>query len=675
VNTTYLHKASFQHLNKEQQKAILTSKGRILILAGAGTGKTSTLAYRTAHLIENEQVPPSSILGLTFTNKAAQEMKERIGNIVSKEKAKHLTLCTFHSFCMQILREHIEKLGFTKHFSLYDEKDMKRLATQLTQSILEHEGKLPSLDASMALLRDLQYKGLESHEELSYESSWQKQFIKDLYQNLEVSLRAYNAVDFDSLISLSVKLFRTHPEVLAEYQQRYHYIMVDEYQDTNPIQYELAHLLSASHRNLCVVGDDDQSIYGWRGAEVKHILEFNYDTLIKLEQNYRSSKNILEAANSVIKHNTHRHPKTLWSHKASEHPIILFHAPTEQEEAQAVIQRILELKTTHSYKWKDFAILYRSNQLSRPFEGALTEARFKKDGSWQRGIPYEVFGGLELYERSEIKDLLAYLKVIANPQDQEALLRIINYPRRGISENTLDLLTSRNRLLKISLWSLLEHVAQDSLEEQELIEALTPKAYQSLRSFVSLIQTAKEKFAHEPLHASLQWLVEAIDYKTAIFQEVKSEKMQDFKWENVEECIRLLKSYEEDPESPGTLHDFLSTTLLDEKALPKAAGPSHDYVNLMTFHSAKGLEFPVCFLVGLEDHIIPHERSLLDRGLEEERRLMYVALTRCKERLYLSMARARNKHGKTIQSAPSRFLFEIPKELITLVSWKSTEAE
>lgn len=670
MNRSPLYKISAHHLNQEQQKAVLTTKGRILILAGAGSGKTSTLAYRIAHLIENEQVSPSSIVGLTFTNKAAQEMKARVGKLISKEKAKLITLCTFHSFCMQILREHIERLGYTKRFSLYDEKDMKRLTTQLTQSFLEHDGKLPSLDSTMTLLRELQQKGNEARDEAQYESSWHKTFIKELHSNLEMSLRAYNAVDFDSLISLSVKLFQTQPDVLEHYQNRYQYIMIDEYQDTNPTQYQLAALLSSKHHNLCVVGDDDQSIYGWRGAEVKHILEFKYDTLIKLEQNYRSSKNILEAANSVIKNNTQRHPKTLWSKKTSENPLSIFHAPTEQEEAEAVINRIVELKSEYNYQWKDFAILYRSNQLSRAFEVALMQAHYKKDDGWHRGIPYEVFGGLELYERSEIKDLLAYLKVISNPKDQESLLRIINYPRRGIAEKTLDLLTTKNRSLKIPLWTVLEEIANDSSDYQELIEELPLKAYQNITSFVRLIQNATDRFETEPLHSALTWLVEAIDYKTAISNEVKSEKMQDFKWENVEECIHLLKSYEEDLESPGTLHDFLANTLLDEKKIIRSSGPSHDHVNLLTFHSAKGLEFPVCFLVGLEDHLIPHEKSLLETGIEEERRLMYVALTRCKERLYLSMARTRKKHGKDLPSSPSRFLFEIPKELLTLVSWK-----
>jgi len=668
VSNSLLRHIHAEHLNSEQQRAVLTTQGRVLILAGAGSGKTSTLAYRAAHLIHNQHIPPTALLGLTFTNKAAQEMKERIGKIISKDKASQITLCTFHSFCMQVLRHHIERLGYTKRFSLYDEKDIQRLITQLTRSLLEHDGKLPSLATITAMLQEKQH---QKHPSSEFPQVQQK-FIDQLHQGLQTSLRAYNAVDFDSLISLTVELFTSHPDILQQYHERYQFIMIDEYQDTNPTQYLLASLLASKHNNLCVVGDDDQSIYGWRGAEVKHILEFNYDTLIKLEQNYRSSTVILDAANAVIKNNTERHPKTLWSQKKSTFPIVVFHAPSEQEEAEAVVSRILSLKEEYNYAWRDFAILYRSNQLSRPFEIALMQAHNKTQEGWKRGIPYEVFGGLELYERSEIKDLMAYLKVLSNPKDQEALLRIINYPRRGISEKTLDLLTSYNRKHHISLWHLLQGIVQDLDHLQELIHTLPQGAYQSIKRFVELMSQAMEEFTLKPLHTALSWLLDAIDYKSAICDEVKSDKMQSFKWDNVQECVRLLQSYEEDTESPGTLEDFLATTLLDSQKISRKSIPSHDYVNLLTFHSAKGLEFPVCFLVGLEDHLIPHEKSLLETGLEEERRLMYVALTRCKERLFLSMARSRKKHGKEMQSSPSRFLFEIPKECMHMASHKHT---
>ncbi|MBM3191290.1 MAG: ATP-dependent DNA helicase, partial [Chlamydiae bacterium] len=503
-----LDKIRAGHLNDEQKKAVCTLQGKILILAGAGSGKTSTLAYRMAYLIENASVPPSAILGLTFTNKAAQEMRERIAKILPKEKVQPLTLCTFHSFCMQVLKENIERLGYTKRFSLYDEQDVKRLIAQLAQSLLDHEGQLPSLEETLYLLKEKQQKG---DSPLPYSSQWHKQFVENLHQHLEMTLRAYNAVDFDSLISLTVKLFQTHPDILALYQERFRYIMIDEYQDTNPMQYALASLLASKYNNLCVVGDDDQSIYGWRGAEVKHILEFNYDTLIKLEQNYRSSKNILEAANAVIQHNSQRHAKTLWSQKTDEYPLYVFHAPTEKEEAEAVVQRLINLRQELGYDWKDFAILYRSNQLSRCFESALMQAAWKEDNQWRRGIPYQVFGGTELYEKSEIKDLLAYLKVIANPLDQASLLRIINYPRRGISEQTLDLLTSTHRSLKLPLWHLLQALERDAPEYQELIHKLSTKAYPSIAAFVRLIEQAMRRFTSYPLHEALRWLVDTID--------------------------------------------------------------------------------------------------------------------------------------------------------------------
>lgn len=623
-----------------------------------------------AHLIENKNISPDSILGLTFTNKAAQEMRERIGKIISKEKAKKITLCTFHSFCMQVLRDHIDKLGYTKKFSLYDEYDMKRLTTNVAKNLLDHEGKLPSLNSTLEFLKEYQKGSDQPEEHISFQSNWQKKFITDLSQNVEISMRAYNAVDFDSLISLTVKLFRDHRDVLAQYQNKYRYIMIDEYQDTNPLQYQLASFLSSKYNNLCVVGDDDQSIYGWRGAEVKHILKFNYDTLIKLEQNYRSSKNILNAANAVIQNNKERHTKTLWSLANHENPLHVFHAPTEQEEAAAVIDRIIRLKQQHKYRWKDFAILYRSNQLSRAFEVALMQASWRDLDGWKRGVPYEVFGGEELYQKSEVKDLIAYLKVISNSKDGESLLRIINHPRRGIAEKTLDLVTAKNRSLKLSLWEILQKIKQDSSDVQDLIHEIPIKAFKGIAQFVELIEEAKERFETNSLAQSLDWLVEKIDYKNAIEEEVKSEKMQSFKWDNVKECIQMLKTYEEDLEKTPSLENFLSTTLLDEKKFSRIQQKGDDCVNLLTFHSAKGLEFPVCFLVGLEDHLIPHEKSLKETGLEEERRLMYVALTRCKERLFLTMATNRKKHGKDIKSTPSRFLFEIPHHLLTMISYK-----
>lgn len=665
---------SFSHLNPAQQQAVLTTEGRVLILAGAGSGKTSVLTYRIAHLVQNQEIPPEAILGLTFTNKAAQEMKERVAKLVTSQVAKKITLSTFHSFCMRILRKEIQHLGFTANFTLYDEKDMRRLGLQLARNLLEHEGELPSVESTLNKIAFAKSRGMTFAEMTEEKPEWNDPFTADLFARLKNCMRAYNAVDFDSLLSLTVDLFENHPEILKKYQDQFRYIMIDEYQDTNPIQYRLAKLLSATHNNLCVVGDDDQSIYGWRGAEIKNILNFESTTIIKLEQNYRSTPTILSAANAVILNNQKRHDKKLWSETHPGNLITLFHAPTEQEEANSVVQRMIQQKKELNLSWKEMAILYRSNILSRPFELALMQAVWEKDGKWIRGIPYEIFGGTEFYERAEIKDLIAYLRVITNPKDQEALLRIINTPRRGISDQTLNHLTQINRSKDIPLWDLLEEIAAPL--SSELKADLSEKALQGISAFVTLITQAQEKFKSPPLHDTFLWLIDTMDYRKAITDDVKSEKMRDFKWENVMHCIDALAIYEEEHASSGeiSLSHFLTDSLLDKERLPKKEPHSkEDKVNLMTFHSAKGLEFTSCYLVGLEDHIIPHEKSLMETGLEEERRLMYVALTRAKKYLTLSMARKRKKMGKEIQTNPSRFLFEIPKELVRITSWQTID--
>ncbi|HSX25643.1 MAG TPA: UvrD-helicase domain-containing protein [Chlamydiales bacterium] len=647
-------------LNKNQEEAVHTVKGRVLVLAGAGSGKTGVIVYRIAHLIRNLEVSPNAILGLTFTNKAAAEMRHRVEGLIGQERAKQVTLSTFHSFCMHVLRREIERLGYTRDFSLYDERDLQRLIGQLTRDMLNHEGELPSLAPTRAALAEAANKGLSSEEP----HTWHDQFSKDLYSRLNFTLRAYNAVSFDSLITLTIRLFEEHPAVLDRYQERYRYLMIDEYQDTNPAQFRLAELLAAKYSNLCVVGDDDQSIYGWRGAEVEHILHFKADHIIKLEQNYRSTPAILDAANAVIQQNKNRHKKKLWSAESHSHPIEIFNAPTDVEEAAAVVARMIRYHEK-GYKWRDMAVLYRSNALSRQFEMALIQASWQKEGKWMRGIPYEIFGGLEFSERSEIKDLLAYLRAIANPLDQEALLRIINVPRRGISESFLDTLTQQNRTSNVPLWNLLEQVA-----EGKLTFANHPKGVNGVRLFVDLLKTAANRFKKPPLAETLTWLMEKIDYKKAIEEEVKSEKMREFKWENVQECVNALAQYEQETEG-ATLQHFISNTTLARQTMQSHSKQTYeDRVHLMTFHSAKGLEFPICFLVCLEDGTLPHEKSMAQTSLEEERRLFYVGITRARKFLTLSMARSRMKMGKAHPTNPSRFLFEIPKQNLHVADHK-----
>lgn len=644
-----------QELNAPQRQAVTTTEGRVLVLAGAGSGKTRVITYRIAHLIQEKGVSPSAILGLTFTNKAAAEMRERLQAKIGAAQSSQVTLSTFHSFCMQVLRKEIEKLGYTPHFSLYDERDMDRVTSGLVREMLGCEGELPSLATTKQKLAEAIQKGGKAEE-----LSWKDAFTRQLYEKLQSTLRAYNAVSFDHLIQLTIRLFEEHPDVLLRYQERYRYLMIDEYQDTNPAQFRLAELLASRYQNLCVVGDDDQSIYGFRGASVSNILHFRADHTIRLEQNYRSTPTILEAANRVIEKNQGRHQKRLWSSAPKGEPIEIFNAPTDTEEAAAVVKRLLQAKE-EGRKWKEMAILYRSNALSRSLEMALLSASYKKGDQWVRGIPYEVFGGLEFGERSEIKDLLAFLRALSNPLDQEALLRIINVPRRGIGDEFLDLLTQKNRLEGIPLWDLLA-----AIEEGGLSFSSHPRGVQGVKQFVSLMRRARKRFEEEPLAETLLWFLEEVRYKKAIDEEVKSEKMRAFKWENVQECVNALASYEQDEaEGDKSLSGFLSQTALAKQSFSRHLQKAgEDKVQLMTLHSAKGLEFPLCFLVGLEDHILPHEKSAQETGLEEERRLFYVGLTRAKERLTLSMARSRMRMGKASPTNPSRFLFEIPKELL-----------
>lgn len=657
-------------LNPSQEEAVKTVEGRLLILAGAGSGKTRVLTLRMAHLIKNKGVSPKAILGLTFTNKAAAEMRERLLLEVGSFHAKQVSLLTFHSFCLKILRKEIHRLGYTQEFSLYDAQDVQRLINLIARDILKREADLPSLSQAVHMIAKAKNKGLKAEEIEGTGSPWHDEFTRTVYTRLQDSLRAYNAVDFDHMLSLVVELFEKCPDILNQYQEQFRYIMIDEYQDTNPIQCRLAELLASKYGNLCVVGDDDQSIYGWRGASVQNILNFKNEKLIKLEQNYRSNNTILKAANSVIDVNKSRHAKTLWSSRGDGHKIELFFAPNEVLEAEAVVCRMLKMKDALNAKWKDFAILYRSNALARQFEFALMKQAWQDHGQFVRGIPFQVFGGVEFYEKREIKDLLAYLRLIHNFKDQEALLRIINQPRRGIGENSLDQLTAFNRSYDLSLWEVLKKVTENDLFNAQF--QIPSKTANGIASFVTIIEDARLKFSKGPLHEALKWLIEKINYKKAIDEEVKSEQMRSFKWDNVQEFIEVLKEYEDSniKEDESSLHHFVSIMALREE-WKKTSKKSleEDKVSLMTFHSAKGLEFPFCFLVGVEDHIIPHEKSLKETGVEEERRLFYVAITRAMHRLTIAMATKRKQKGQQFSSSPSRFLFDIPKDLLNLTKW------
>lgn len=662
-------------LNLQQQRAVETVEGRLLILAGAGSGKTRVLTHRIAYLIEKCHVSPKAILGLTFTNKAAHEMRHRMETLVAPAIAKQVTLSTFHSFCLKVLRSDINKLGYTTHFTLYDEHDVKRVLDNIAGDIMGSDNEPPGYASALVLINKAKSKGLAADQIEDEESKWHGEFTRTLYSRFQQAMRAYNAVDFDQLLLLCVELFEKHPEVLEKYQERYRYIMIDEYQDTNPVQYRLAALLAAKYHNLCVVGDDDQSIYGWRGADMRNILDFDKATVIKLEQNYRSTNSILQAANSVISHNSVRHKKVLWSECGEGDPIEIFIAPNEVDEARAVASRIVKLRQTYQLEWRDIAILYRSNALSRQLEAALMKQPWHDGERWLTGVPYQIHGGLEFYERREVKDLCAYLRVIVNPSDQEALLRIVNQPRRGIGEAALDSLTAYNRRENVPLWEVALGVAKgDEDIYKPIIENFSTRAMKGLKDFVAIIEEAKKRFAEPSLHKTLEWLIERIDYQKAICNEVKSQQMQEFKWENVCEFISALEEYEKHCQHEGleaALSDFIVSQPLGNNNYDRNKKEQEsDKISLLTFHSAKGLEFPACFLIAVEDHIIPHQRSALNHAsIEEERRLMYVAITRAKRFLTISMAMQRASMGKTLSTQPSRFLREIPQQLLKKSFW------
>ncbi|MFZ4772810.1 MAG: ATP-dependent helicase [Chlamydiia bacterium] len=658
-------------LNKEQKLAVETTDGKVLVLAGAGSGKTSVLIQRIAFLVQDRKVLPSKILGLTFTNKAALEMRHRLARFIPPAVAKQVQLSTFHSFCYQLLRKEIHRLGYTKNFTLVDESEAKRIVEHIVREKLEFEGRLPSISSTFEALKSVR---IQSNEPPKTTEKWHEKFLNDLPGLFQRSMKACNTVDFDGLIELSIALFKENPSLLAEYQERFSYIMIDEYQDTSPLQDELAKLLSLGKNNLCVVGDDDQSIYGFRGAKVDQILQFPYDQIIKLQQNYRSTPLILEAANAVIQNNKARHNKALWSEKDLGEEIHVFVSDDENTEAEGVIYRILELKEAKGLNWGDFAILYRSNILSRPIELALMRALHKdKYGKSVTGIPYHIVQGTEFYERREVKDLLAYMRTLTNPKDETAILRIINTPRRGISHESLEKITKFQRTNHLSLMHVLEKIG----EQSDFVPELTQKAIDGIKQFVDLIKThAKNLEKQKSPFQVMEELVEKIEYKKMITNEVKTEKAESFKVENVVETLKMIERYEEsfepsfDHPSP-TLSDFLANSHLNQDPMMRGEDKdSENKVQLLTFHSAKGLEFPACFLIGLEDHILPHEKSLQEGSLEEERRLFYVAITRAMRYLTLSMAKIRKKMGQTITTTPSRFLHEIDPKNLKPSIWK-----
>jgi len=646
-------------LNPQQRLAVQTTRGPVLILAGAGTGKTRVITTRIAHLIQRG-VRPGHILGVTFTNKAAREMLERVNQLMPRAHRgaegaapERPTVCTFHSLCARILRGHIHHLGYKPNFVIYNESEQLGAIKKILCHISTNG---PKADPQAVLSLLSRYKNGGERARVFAEPGVAElaQHIQDRYQT---ALHACNAVDFDDLILLTLRLFREQPAVLAACRDRYRFVLVDEYQDTNAAQFQLVHTLTLEHRNLCVVGDDDQSIYGWRGAEVANLLDleqhFPEVKVIKLEQNYRSTETILRAANAVIQHNPRRRPKQLWSQKGTGDKLALSTFANEEEEARSVVEALDFARRAQRAPWSDYAILFRTNNQSRPIETELRKAR----------VRYHLVGGQSYFDRREVRDLLAYLKTCLNPHDDISLLRIANVPARGLSDATMERLLSASHERKCSV--------HEAMKNPVVQAGLPVKTRESLEAFLLLLDQARARLHQAPPapnpHALQQWAEGLLDATRYLEEVRRSEKDKEEAQNRVQNLCDLVASLdgESAPTSPldRRLEAFLESITLDteREAEQEATG---DAVTLITMHSCKGLEFPHVFIVGLEDGLLPHSRSQQEGTLDEERRLFYVALTRAMRTLRLSYCTGRKRYGKLQPCHPSRFLKELPPDLL-----------
>lgn len=652
-------------LNPQQKQAVQTTDGPLLILAGAGTGKTRVITYRIAYLIERG-VCPGNVLAVTFTNKAAREMQERLGKLVPRrrvpaggegatasEAKERPTVCTFHSLCVRILRQHIEKLGYKRNFVIYDESEqlsvIKKILARISTggekadaaAVLGVLSRFKNADGQGSFIADPGARALAEHVRSRYDSA----------------LHACNAVDFDDLILLTLRLFAEHPEALAACRARYRYVMVDEYQDTNSAQFNLVHALTREHRNFCVVGDDDQSIYGWRGAQIANLLDMEKHypevKVIKLEQNYRSTNTILNAANAIIKHNVRRRGKKLWSDKGEGTKIVLHTFSDDEAEARTVVEQIVYARSVRRAAWSDHAILFRTNMQSRALESELRKA----------GVPYHLIGGQSFFDRREVRDLMAYLKTLLNPNDDVSLLRIANVPARGLSDVTMERLLAASQERKCSVFAAMKNPAVGALFQSN--------ARTSIEAFVQLIETTRNRLQAAASSPGQRWLqtwanqfLQDIGYFNELRRSEKSQETAESRVRNLQELTTQLDSNAPDPQPAFIrLESFLEEITLDTEREAEDEGPDNA-VTLITMHSCKGLEFPHVYIVGLEEGLLPHTRSKEENTLDEERRLFYVAVTRAMQRLDISHCLGRKKYGKVVACHPSTFLEELPQELV-----------
>ena len=638
-------------LNAPQRDAVMTLSGPLLVLAGAGTGKTRVITYRMAELIRHG-IAPDRILSVTFTNKAAREMQERTQALLGKRLKQKPMISTFHSLCVKILRQEITHLGFPQNFVIYDRGDQESAARTALRDVRIGETALRPGDLINRISR-WKMAGIPPEKAKDHTDSETDFLAAVAYRRYQANLRASGAVDFDDLLSLTQELFENFPEVLQRQQARFDHVQIDEYQDTNAAQFLLVEALVRPHNNLCVVGDDDQSIYGWRGAEVEHILNFQSHfagaKVVRLEDNYRCTDRILELANRLVKHNKTRHDKVLRPHKRAASEVRCFVFDDETIEAQAIVGEIAELIHKKRVPPEQIAILFRTNEQPRVFESELRRKR----------VPYVLLGGQSFFDRREIRDILAYLKVIAQPQDEISLLRIINVPARGIGTGTTEKLLKRAVQERTSLWEAIPRAVEAG--------EVPAKAAGALAEFRKLLNRYRARFEEQPrqMAQTLASLIEEIDYESEIEKQYKEPQQQLIRSAMVEQCIEAVRDYAERAPEP-TLLGFLEDSALTgqdddrkEDDISKEKG-----IRLMTLHSAKGLEFPHVYLVGMEEGLLPHQRAVdaNESAIAEERRLAYVGITRAMDHLTLSRAAHRTKWGKRRETVPSRFLFEMRSE-------------
>lgn len=631
-------------LNKEQQQAVQHTEGPLLILAGAGSGKTKVLTVRIAHLLA-QGVNPYEILAITFTNKAAKEMKSRVEGLVG-DVANRIWLSTFHSFCAKFLRFELDNfLGYNSNFTIYDTSDTQAVIKAALKA-LNLDDKYYPVGAMIGAISDAKNKLLFASDFRKQARDFYQQKVADVYEYYERELRKNNALDFDDLLLVAVKLLQSNEAVLDKYSKRFRYVMIDEYQDTNHAQYLLAKLLASHWKNIAVVGDADQSIYAWRGADIQNILDFEKDypncTSIKLEQNYRSTKIILDAANAVIENNEGRPKKNLWTDKTEGAKIQHFTAQSEHEEAAFIGDTIAKKHDIHGVPYGDMAILYRTNAQSRVLEEALIK----------RALPYTMVGGTKFYDRKEIKDVLAYLRVLYNPFDDLSLLRIINVPKRNIGATTVAKLQDYARANGTSLFM--------TLTQLHLVDTIKGKTKEKLEEFGILIFTLVAEMEDRTVLDILESILDRTGYLAQL--EESTDPQDQARAENIGELLSVAKDFQ-DTNPTGTVEDFLEQVALVNDV--DSFEQEESKVTLMTLHAAKGLEFPIVFLGGLEEGLFPHSRTLMNpEEIEEERRLAYVGITRAEKELYISNATTRTVFGRTSSYLPSRFIDEIPEELV-----------